>query len=72
MQKRREAIDLAKDIYLFLKKNQEEYSINRISKQMKAKYEITVKCLVFLKEIGLLKERKGENKPIPERFFSLK
>jgi hypothetical protein len=25
-----------------------------------------------LKEIGLLKERKGENKPIPERFFSLK
>ncbi len=71
MNERREAIDLAKDIYFFIKKNKQEYSINRIAKEMKAKYEITVKCLVFLRDIGLLKERKGDNKPIPERLFSL-
>jgi len=72
MKERREAIDLSKEIYFFIKKNKQEYSINKISKQMKAKYEITVKCLEFLREIGLLKERKGDNKPIPERLFSLK
>ncbi len=72
MKKRREAIDLAKEIYLFLKKEKQEYSINRISKKMKAKYEITIKCLEFLKDLKLIKERRGDNKPIPERFFSLR
>lgn len=72
MKKRREAIDLAKEIYLFLKKDNSEYSINRISKKMKAKYEITIKCLEFLKDLGLIKERRGDKKPIPERLFSLK
>jgi len=71
MKERREAIDLAKEIYFFLKKSKEEYSINRISKQMKAKYEITIKCLEFLKNIGLVQERKGNNKPIPERLFHI-
>jgi predicted transcriptional regulator len=72
MKKRREAIELAKDIYFFMKKSEEEYSINQISKLMKAKYEITVTCLEFLKEVGLIKERKGSKKPIPERLWSLK
>mgnify|MGYP001320527433 CR=1 FL=1 len=72
MKKRREAIELAKDIYFFMKKNKEEYSINQISKVMKAKYEITITCLEFLKEVGLIKERKGDKKPIPERLWSLK
>lgn len=69
---RREAIDLAKEIYFFLKNEKKEYSINRISIKMKAKYEITIKCLEFLKDVELLKERSGNNKPIPERLFSLK
>ena len=73
MTKRREAIDLAEQIYLFLKKNKdEEFSINRIAKTMKAKYEITIKCLMFLKNVGLIHERRGNNKPIPERLFSFK
>lgn len=72
MKKRREAIELAKDIYFFMKKNNEEYSINQISKLMKAKYEIIVTCLEFLKEVELIKERKGTKKPIPERLWSLR
>lgn len=72
MKERREAIELAKDIYFFIKKNNEEYSINHISRIMNAKYEITVTCLEFLKEVGLIKERKGDKKPIPERLWSLR
>ena len=73
MKKRREAIETAKGIYLFLKKNKsKEYSINQISKKMKTKYEMTIKCLIFLKEIDLVKEKKGDKKPIPERLFSFK
>ena len=73
MKKRREAIDIAKNVYEFLKKNNdEEYSINRISKEMKAKFEIIIKCLIFLKEVGLVKERSGSKRPIPERLFSFK
>ena len=72
MKKRREAIDLAKDIYVYLKKNNQEFSINQISKKVKAKYELTIKSLEFLKYIEILKERRGSNKPIPERLFSLK
>jgi hypothetical protein len=73
MQKRREAIGLAKDIYNFLKKNnKEEYSINRISKEFKAKFEITIKCLEFLKYTNILKERRGNRLPNPERLFSFK
>ena len=39
---------------------------------MKTKYEMTIKCLIFLKEIDLVKEKKGDKKPIPERLFSFK
>lgn len=72
MKKRREAIDIARQIYFYFKRNKKEHSINQISKLMKAKYEVTIKALEFLKEVGLLKERKGDHKPIPERLFSLK
>jgi hypothetical protein len=72
MKKRREAIELAKDIYFFMKKDKKEYSLNQISKLMKAKYEITITCLEFLKDLDLIKERKGDKKPIPERLWSLK
>ncbi|MBU2612430.1 MAG: hypothetical protein KKB62_01785 [Nanoarchaeota archaeon] len=72
MGQRREAIDLAKEIYFFMKKDKKEYSINRMCKIMKAKYEIVITCLEFLKSVGLIKERKGDKKPIPGRLFSLK
>ena len=62
MKKRREAIELAKEIYLFIKKDKQEYSINQISKIMKAKYEITITCLEFLKDVGLIKEKRGKLK----------
>lgn len=71
MQKKREAINIAEEIYIFLKKNRtKEYSINKISTEMKTKYEMTIKCLKFLKNLGLAKEVKGNKKPIPERLFS--
>lgn len=72
MKKRREAIELAKEIYFFMKKDKGEYSINKMCNIMKAKYQIVVTCLTFLKDIGLVKERKGNKKPFAERFFSLK
>jgi predicted transcriptional regulator len=72
MKKRRESLYLAKEIYFFLKKNKKEYSINKITIEMNAKYEATIKALEFLKDVGLAKERKGNTKPIPGRLFSLK
>lgn len=73
MKQRREAVELTKEIYTFLKKNKsKKHSINSISKKMKAKYEITIKCLNLLKFLNLVKEKKGSSKPIPERFFSIK
>jgi len=72
MKKRREAIDLAREIYFFMKKDKKEYSINKMCKIMKAKYGIIIACLNFLRDVELVKERKGNKKPIPERFFSLK
>jgi len=73
MKKRRGALDMAKEIYLFLKNEKpKEYSINKISKKVKSKYEMTVRCLNFLKALDLIKERKGDKKPIPERLFSFK
>ena len=68
---RREAIDLAKEIYFFMKKNNGEYSINKMCNIMKAKYRIIITCLEFLRDVGLVVERRGKKKPIPERFFSL-
>ncbi len=68
--RRREAIFLAEEIYFFLKKSpREKYSINKISKKIKAKYEATIKCLQLLKKLNLIKETKGDRRPIPERFF---
>lgn len=72
MKKRREAIALAKEIYFLMKKTKKEYSINQLSKLMKSKYEITITCLEFLRDVGLIKERKGEKKPIAERLWSLR
>ena len=70
MKQRREAIELAKEIYFFIRKDKKEYSINKMCKIMKAKYGIVITCLNFLRDVELLKERKGVKKPIPERLFS--
>jgi uncharacterized protein YeeX (DUF496 family) len=72
MKKRREAIELAKEIYFFMKKDRNEYSINKMCKIMKAKYGIIITCLNFLRDIELVKERRGIKKPIPERLFSIR
>ena len=70
MKKRRKVLDVVEDIYFFLKKNKsKEYSINKISNQMKIRYELTIKCLNHLKKLYLISEKKGERKPIPERLF---
>ena len=73
MKKRRRVLDVVEDIYLFLKKNKpKEYPINKISNQMRIRYELTIKCLNHLKKLDLISEKKGKRKPIPERLFSFK
>ena len=73
MKKRRKVLEVTENIYFFLKNNKsKEYSINKISNQMKIRYELTIKCLNHLKKLDLVKERKGDKKPIPERLFNFK
>ena len=73
MKKRRGSLEIAREIYFFLRKESpNEYSINKISKKVKSKYEMTIKCLNLLKDLDLIKETKGSKKPIPERLFSFK
>jgi predicted transcriptional regulator len=73
MEKRRNSFDIILEVYEFLKKNKnKEFSINRIFKEVKSKYEVVNRCLELLKNLDLIKERKGSKKPIPERFFSFK
>lgn len=49
-----------------------EYSIKTVSYKVNSHWETTLKALEFLKEIGLVKERKGKAAYKPERLFSLK
>ena len=73
MIKRRKILDVVEKIYFFLKKNKsKKYPINKISTQMKIRYELTIKCLNHLKKLDLVSENKGNRKPIAERLFSFK
>ena len=56
---------------LKLLSDHKEYSINNISRQIKVKWETTLKSLEFLKEVGLVKERKGNKTYKEERLFRL-
>ncbi len=73
MPKRRNSLDIQKEIYFFLKKNKNnEFSINQIFKKIKSQYSVVSKCLENLKSLDLITERKGNKKPIAERLFKFR
>ncbi len=57
---------------LKLLRNNKEQSINEVAEKLKIQWKTAVKCLEFLKDIGLVIERKGEKTYREERLFSLK
>ncbi|MFW9872082.1 MAG: hypothetical protein ACFFG0_03195 [Candidatus Thorarchaeota archaeon] len=56
---------------LSLLSNKEEYSIKRISYEINAHWQTTLKALEFLKETNIVKERLGEEDNRKTRLFSL-
>ena len=66
---RKNILRIIVDILKLLKKG--EYSIKAISYKVDSRWETTLKALEFLKEIGLVKERKGNVAYRAERLFSL-
>ena len=68
---RNNILDVMRKILKLLSANK-EYSINYISREIKVKWETTLKALEFLNEVGLVKERKGSKTYREERLFSLK
>ena len=52
--------------------NSGEHTINEVADKLKIQWKTAVKCLEFLKEVGLVSERKGEKTYKEERLFRLK
>ncbi len=67
---RKNIFETTKEIVRFLKK--EEYTVNEISNGLKIQWKTAIKSLEFLKEMGLVKEKKGKKTYHSERLFSLK
>ncbi len=68
---RKSILDVMKNILKLLSDNK-EYPIKAISYKVNSHWETTLKALEFLKEIRLVKERKGKTTYKAERLFSLK
>ena len=64
-------LDITRRVYSLLKKG-EESSIHSLSSELKIHWSTTIKVLEFLKDIGLIKERKGKKTYKHERLFSIK
>ena len=67
---RRGTISILEDILEVLKKNK-ELSFNKLQKSTLTQWRTMKNCIDFLVKVNLVKERKGESKPNPERLFSL-
>ena len=67
---RKSILDVMKDI-LKLLSGKKEYPIKSISYKINSRWETTLKALEFMKEVGLVKERKGKTTYKAERLFSL-
>lgn len=63
-------MDVIRDIRNLLKK-EDELSVKAISEKVNSQWETTIKALEFMKEMGLVKERKGDKTYKEERLFSL-
>ena len=67
---RRNTISILENILETLKKD-EELSFNQLQKKTKTQWRTMKSCVEFLVKVGLIKERRGESAPNPERLFSL-
>ncbi len=67
---RKSILDTTKDVLIQL--NKREQTINELSNELRIQWKTTAKVLKFLKDIGLVKERKGDKTYREERLFSLK
>lgn len=72
MKRRRDTIFIAEVVYNFLRKEKKEFSINKIAREVKAKWNTTARALEFLKRLDLVSERNGKKQPIAERLFKFK
>jgi len=52
--------------------DKKEHSVQSISVEARTQWRTAVKCLDFLKNVGLVKERKGNITYKAERLFSLR
>lgn len=68
---RRDTISILEDILKALKKDK-ELSFNKLQKNTKTQWRTLKSCIDFLLKVNLVEERRGDSKPNPERFFSLK
>jgi Mn-dependent DtxR family transcriptional regulator len=68
--KRRNSLELTKEVYELLKRKK-ELSINAIAKELKTEWKTTLNCLKLLHHIGIVKERRKHKIPVDERLFSL-
>jgi predicted transcriptional regulator len=50
---------------------EQDLSVKAISKKINSQWETTIKALDFLKEVGLVKEKRGNQSYKSERLFSL-
>lgn len=69
--KRKNILALTKEIIKLLKKER-ELSGHSISQKLGVQWRTAIKSLEFLKDIGIVKERKGKKTKTYERLFSLK
>jgi Mn-dependent DtxR family transcriptional regulator len=67
---RRSILDVIEDIKKILS-NGKEMSVKRISEKIKSQWETTIKALEFMKDHGMVKERKNDKTERVERLFSL-
>ena len=68
---RRDTISVLQEVLIVLKK-EKELTFNQLQRKTNTQWRTLKRCIDFLKKVGLIKERRGEAKPNPERFFSLK
>lgn len=57
---------------LKLMKDKKEFSINQVADELKIQWKTANKGLKFLKDIGMIIERKGDKTYREERLFRLK
>ncbi len=67
---RRSILDVIKDIKKLLEKG-DELSVKAISDKINSQWETSIKALEFMKDIGMVKERKGDKTYKEERLFRI-